>query len=237
MATACFISDLHLFANRSRADRFLEPIRQASDRADICVLGGDIFDFRWSTLPNEQATVEAAVEWLDDLTSRSRNSQIHFLLGNHDYNRAFIDRLPELADRHPNFQWHRFYLREGDAVFLHGDVADRKMTASKLEQRRERCLHHRPRGRFHSRAYDAVVHARAHLLVPRAVYPHRLVARRIMAYLQDIGEGPSAGVRQVCFGHTHLAMADYRYRGVAFHNGGAPIGSGRFRILDVTITH
>ncbi len=204
--------------------------------ADICVLGGDIFDFRWSTLPDEQSTVEAAVEWLEDLTTRSRTSEVHFLLGNHDYNKAFISRLPSLSEAHPNFTWHRFYIRHGDVVFLHGDVADRKMTARKLERRRERWLHHRPRGRWHSHAYEALVRARAHQLVPRAVYPHRIVARRIYAYLQNIGQGPTDGVRQVCFGHTHLAMEDYRYRGLVLHNGGAPIGESRYRILEVDIS-
>ncbi|MBX3438851.1 MAG: hypothetical protein KF861_15270, partial [Planctomycetaceae bacterium] len=64
MPRACFVSDLHLFANRSRADRYLEAIERAADAADLCILGGDIFDFRWSTLPSTEATVESAVAWL-----------------------------------------------------------------------------------------------------------------------------------------------------------------------------
>lgn len=235
MARACFVSDLHLFANRSSGDDHLDRIRVAADQADFCVLGGDIFDFKWSTLGDARTTVDAAVHWLHDLCTRASNTQIQFLLGNHDYHHALIERLPQLAEEVANFDWHRFYIRLGDAVFVHGDVADRRMTAQMLEERRSKWTAHRQRGRFHSRAYDLVVKTRVHLLVPRAVYPRRIVARRILAYLEDIGHCPENGVRQVCFGHTHLPVADYRYGGICFHNGGAPIGTRKFRILELDV--
>ena len=237
MSRVCFISDLHLFANRSSGQDHLDRIRNAARQADHCILGGDIFDFKWSTLGSAQKTIDAAVDWLHDLCTQAPESRVQLLLGNHDYHREFINRLPDLAKDVHNFEWHRFYLRLGDAVFLHGDVADRRMTAEKLASRREKWMSHRQRGRFHSRAYDLVVKSRVHLLVPRAVYPRRLVARRILAYLEDIGQCPGNGVRQVCFGHTHLPVTDYRYGGLCFHNGGAPIGTKRFRILELNVDH
>jgi UDP-2,3-diacylglucosamine hydrolase len=235
MKRVCFISDLHLFANRSSANRYLHAIEIAADRADECILGGDIFDFRWSMLPSTEATVTAAVDWLTALCHEAHSTRVQFLLGNHDYHTALIERLPELSQELTNFEWHRFFIRMGDTVFLHGDVADRKMTAERLEQRRKQCERHRRKSRYHSRAYDLVVKSRMHLLVPRAVYPRRLVARRIVSYLDHIGHGPEKGVRQVCFGHTHRPIAEYRYRGLRFYNGGAPIGSDRFRILEVDV--
>ncbi len=235
MPRACFISDLHLFANRSQGDLHLKAIQRAADQADLCVLGGDIFDFRWSTLPSTTATVDAAVEWLHELCQCSPNSRVEFLLGNHDYHAALIERLPDLARDLSNFEWHRFYIREGNTIFLHGDVADRKMTADALRRRRERSFGHRQKGRYQNQAYDLVVKSRMHLLVPRAVYPKRLVARRIVSYLTHIGHGPERGVQQVCFGHTHRPLRDYHYRGLTFHNGGAPIGTGRFEILEVDV--
>ena len=48
MPKCFFVSDLHLFANRSNAHRYLEEIARAASRAEVFVLGGDIFDFRWS---------------------------------------------------------------------------------------------------------------------------------------------------------------------------------------------
>ncbi len=235
MQRACFVSDLHLFANRSRANGYLHTIQQAADTADVCILGGDIFDFRWSTLPSTEATVEAAVAWLHDLCQFAPQTNIQFLLGNHDYHAALIERLPALAEDVHNFEWHRFYIRMGDTVFLHGDVADRKMTTEQLEQRRERGSRHGQKSQYHSRAYDLVVKSRVHLLVPRAVYPRRIVARRIVSYLDHIGHGRDKGVRQVCFGHTHRPLQEYQYAGLLFHNGGAPIGTDHFRILDVEI--
>lgn len=235
MTRVCFVSDLHLFANRSRGNDHLDRIRRAADHADYCVLGGDIFDFKWSTLSDTRSTVDAALEWLRDLCQHVPGSQVQFLLGNHDYHHDFIERLPDLADEVHNFEWHRFYIRLGDAVFLHGDVADRHMTAQMLAERRSKWTAHHQRGRFHSRAYDLVVKSRVHLLVPRAVYPRRIVARRILAYLEDIGHCPANGVRQVCFGHTHLPVSNYRYKGLCFHNGGAPIGTSKFHILELDV--
>ena len=61
-------------------------------------------------------------------------------------------------------------------------------------------------------------------MLPGAVYPKRIVARRILSYLRDIGQGPESGIQHVYFGHTHRAVNGYVHRGVVFHNGGAPIG-------------
>lgn len=235
MSRACFVSDLHLFANRSRGHDHLDRIIAAADEADHCVLGGDIFDFKWSTLSDTQSTVDAAVDWLQNLCQHVPGTHVQFLLGNHDYHHELIERLPALAAEVHNFEWHRFYIRLGDAIFLHGDVADRRMTAEMLEHRRSRWSNHRPPGRYRSRAYDLVVKTRVHMLVPRAVYPRRIVARRILSYLKDIDQGPDTGVRQVCFGHTHLPVADYHYKGLYFHNGGAPIGKQPFHILELEI--
>ncbi len=51
MGKCYFVSDLHLFANRSDAHRYLEEIALAASQAEAFVLGGDIFDFRWSRIP------------------------------------------------------------------------------------------------------------------------------------------------------------------------------------------
>ena len=121
-----------------------------------------------------------------------------------------------------------------DQSFWHGDVADRKMTAARLEQRRMRFCHE-PRGPVHHRAYDLLVQTHVHAMLPGAVYPKRIVARRILSYLRDIGQGPETGVQHVYFGHTHRAVNGYEHLGVLFHNGGAPIGRSRYRILELDL--
>lgn len=234
MPRACFVSDLHLFANRSRGEKHMQAIRHKARESEHCILGGDIFDFKWSTLPSTAATVEAALHWLHELAHYAPECRFHFLLGNHDHHPDLIRQLPGLAGDVRNFDWEEFYLRLGNTIFLHGDVADRKMTAARLERKRQR-FRHRRRNRMQHRAYDVLVQTQVHSVLPRAVYPKRIVARRILNYLRDIGHGPENGVRHVYFGHTHRAVNGYQHDGLAFHNGGAPIGKSAFRILELEI--
>lgn len=231
MPKCYFVSDLHLFANRSDAHRYLEEIARAASQADLFVLGGDIFDFRWARIPILRA-VQMAGRWLSELAALCPNCQFHLVLGNHDYHQALIDRLEELDREVSNLAWHRYYVRLGDAVFLHGDVADKVMDARRLTEAREDWLDGRRRGPFLSALYDVVVMTRLHKPVPHLVYAKRIVVRRILKYLESIGEGPEAGVRNVYFGHTHRKLSNYHYRGLTFHNGGAPIKGVKFRIIE-----
>ena len=231
MTKCYFVSDLHLFANRSNAHRYLEEISQKASHADTFVLGGDIFDFRWSSIPILRA-VDRAAGWLQELTGSCSCCQFHIVLGNHDYHRAFIDRLMVLEGLVTNLAWHRYYVRLGNSVFLHGDVADKVMDARMLAEARDQWLDHGRRGPFLSMLYDVVVLTRMHKPVPRLVFAKRIVVRRIHKYLESIGEGPGNGVRDVYFGHTHRRMSNYHYRGLAFHNGGAPIKGSKFRIIE-----
>ena len=231
MGKCYFVSDLHLFANRSNAHRYLEEIAQAASHAEAFVLGGDTFDFRWSRIPILKA-VDRAIQWLLELTAFCPRCHFHFVLGNHDYHQALIDRLVQLERQVDNLSWHRYYVRLGNSVFLHGDVANKEMDAWMLAEFREKWLDARRRGPFASLLYDVVVLTRLHKPMPHVVFSKRIVVRRVLKYLESIGEGPSNGVRDVYFGHTHKKLSNYHYRGLAFHNGGAPIKGVKFRILE-----
>jgi DNA repair exonuclease SbcCD nuclease subunit len=122
MARACFISDLHLFTRRSRGHHQWEAIRRAVATADHCILGGDIFDFKWSTFSTTRETVEASLGWLRELAAAGPHCRVHFLLGNHDHHGELTARLPELAGTLPNFDWDSYYLRLGE----HGLPARRR---------------------------------------------------------------------------------------------------------------
>jgi UDP-2,3-diacylglucosamine hydrolase len=161
--------------------------------------------------------------------------QFHYLLGNHDYHGPFLQRLAEREGRLPNLCHHPFHLRLGDNVFLHGDAARRRMTPERLLKFRCRSAHLDAPGRFRRRAYDLVHRAGLHRAVPYLVSPKRRTARRIIRYLEHVGEGPHTGVSHVYFGHTHRRVSNYRYRGLTFHNGGAPIQGQTFRILEATM--
>ncbi|SFJ46261.1 metallophosphoesterase [Planctomicrobium piriforme] len=230
MSRVAFVSDLHLFASRSSAYAHFDALIQTARQSDECVLGGDIFDFRWSRYPTPEATADAAIEWLDEFISSTRDCQVHFVLGNHDDHPLLHARLPELQAKHPRFAWNRFYYRQGNTLFLHGDVADGTMTAAALEQQRDE-FRHGSRSQLQHRVYDMAVKAHLHRLAPPAVYPKKRVAKRILSYLQQIGHGPETGLEHVCFGHTHRPVDNYQIDGVTFHNCGAPIGAGSFRIV------
>ena len=230
-----FASDLHLLSRRSSAASHLHHIHDAARRSDHFVLGGDIFDFKWSTLSSLDEALAAAEDWLCALASTSPGCRFHFLLGNHDYHPALIQRLPALASRLPNFAWEHFFLRMGDTVFLHGDVADRQSNTQALLEARRSGFRHESRGPLHHGAYQMVVGSHLHRLIPTAVYPRKTVAKRILHYLRNIGHGPDAGTRRVCFGHTHRIMLGFQHEGVTFFNGGAPIGRARFHVLEFEI--
>ncbi len=233
--SVCFVADLHLFSQRSRAHLLDAEIISAAQRSKVCVLGGDIFDFKWSAHSSLEQSLHAAVEWLRLLVERVPACQFHFILGNHDDHPELVARLPELAARYANFFWDRFYLRLGDTIFLHGDAADRQMNVERLRHRRDR-FQHAPRKPWAHRLYGLAVRAQMHRLIPHAVYPRALVADRLLKYLREIGHGPENGVRQVCFGHTHRPMTHYHRGGITFHNGGAPIGTAKYQIIESQIT-
>ncbi len=234
MTRCYFVSDLHLFANRSNAHRYLEEIAQAASHAGVFVLGGDIFDFRWSLLPLQRA-VQRATDWLEELAQSCPKCHFHLVLGNHDYHQGLIDRLIKMESQVHNLAWHRYYIRLGSSVFLHGDVADKEMDAQMLAEARDEWLDSRRRGPFLSALYDVVVLTRLHKPMPHLIFSKRIVVRRILKYLESIDQGPRNGVRDVYFGHTHRKLSNYHYRGLTFHNCGAPIKGVKFRILEARL--
>jgi UDP-2,3-diacylglucosamine hydrolase len=233
MRKTYFVSDLHLFARRSQAELHFEKILDAASGAEHFILGGDIFDFRWSQARTIHQAVDDAIYWLDELAVRCRSCQFHLLLGNHDFHQEFIDRLVSLEHAIPNLSWYPYYFRLGSSVFIHGDVADRVMSEEMLTHARSRWLHRKQRGLVLSRLYDLVMVTHLHRPFPYIRYRKRLVAKRILAYLESIGQGPNDGVRNVYFGHTHQNLVGYQYGGLIFHNSGAPMRGVRFQILEV----
>ena len=77
MQRGLVISDLHLFADRSRGWEYLELLRL--DSVEVLVLNGDIVDFRWSILRDIDKTKEAGLDWLNALLRRWPRCDIHFV--------------------------------------------------------------------------------------------------------------------------------------------------------------
>lgn len=235
MLTLHTVSDLHLFCRRSEAPRHERRLTEAIAASDIFVFNGDTVDFRWTTLANFEATADAAIDWLRRLANDSPHCAFHVLLGNHDHVDCFIERLTGAAASTPNLEWHPYYARFGDTVFLHGDAANRRMTAADLAVARRQKPHRNRRGELPNRIWDAAFKAGVHKGVTRALFPRHVVAGRLHHYLDNIGHGAGAGVTDVYFGHTHRALNGFVYNGLRFHNGGAPMPGVDFRILRTTV--
>jgi UDP-2,3-diacylglucosamine hydrolase len=231
-----FVSDLHLFSRRSLAPAHERALHAAANKAGAFVLGGDIFDFRWSMLHSTEATVDAGIRWLDELVGSHKQTEFHYILGNHDSNERFVAALHAYSRSVKNLQYHPYYLRMGRNVFLHGDAADRPlMCADRLRKRREHWGRDERRGQVRNMLYDLAVNTRLHKLAGKVVHPRKQVAGRVLGYLHRVGQGPMQGVEHVYFGHTHDALCHYRHDNVMFHNGGAPIAGLDFRIVPVTV--
>ncbi len=234
MPRTVFVSDLHLYSRRSQAPRHAVAIHAAAAKAGTFVLGGDIFDFRWSTLPTADETVRQALRWLDDLVASHPGCDFHFVQGNHDCNRRFISALESYSAARPNLHVHDHVLRLEKNVFLHGDAADHPaMCEARLKKRREHWSHDESRSQVRHVLYDLAVTARLHRLAGKMAHPRRRVVHRILGYLSRIQQGLEAGVEHVYFGHTHDSLENYHYHGLTFHNPGAPMAGLNFRIVEI----
>jgi len=217
------VSDLHLFARRSRGPDCVNSLRAELASATVLVLNGDIFDFRWSTLRDRETTVAAALAWLRDLLEACPRCQIHYVLGNHDCLTLFREKLAARASTLPRLQWYEHDLRLGAALFLHGDCADETMDPPGLRRYRECWENDRPRGTLPAAAYAAADRLGITLFALKQRFPQRQTVERIVHYLDRAWPDWRDSVRDCYFGHTHLPFSDYRHEGVAFHNTGSAI--------------
>lgn len=238
MSERCyFVSDLHMFSRRSQVDRWQKMISDASRNANLMVLGGDIFDFRWSTLESVDASIDAAIRWIEEVVAENPNCQFRYVLGNHDFNQRFTERLSEFAKTYQNLEWHYYFVREGNCLFLHGDVADRWTTHEQLISRRAKWLPDETRHLVSHHLYDMAIALRLHKAVSRVVHIRSKVIRRLLHYLDDIGETAATGLENVYFGHTHAIVNGVAAEGIHFYNGGAPFAGLPFNIVPVDLVH
>jgi UDP-2,3-diacylglucosamine hydrolase len=211
-------------------------MRNAAHQADLFVLAGDTFDFKWAHQPCADSFANHAKNWLANLAGERPRCQFQVLLGNHDHHPALMERLDDLASELPNLAWDPWFVRHGDAVFLHGDVANGYSTSTQLEKFRGRCERHTHRpGPLRNRFYDAVIATKLDRAITTLMFPAHRVAHRITRYLEHIGHCHATGTRDVYFGHTHRPMDGYQHAGMRFHNPGAPIKGSPFRILRAEI--
>ncbi|MCG8652040.1 MAG: metallophosphoesterase [Pirellulales bacterium] len=218
-----FISDLHLFSSRSNAIKREGLIRDAIEAADLCVWGGDLFDFRWSRLPSEQETVTRSLDWLQRWYDEFPRTQFVFLDGNHDAHQMFAEQLARWADRRDRFRCGLDCLRINDTLLLHGDVIEGKASPDGFAGYRHRWKSKRVAGDMASGIYDMAVAAGVHRVAAMAAHRRRATCARLLRWLDHQPHDRTRGLRRIVFGHTHRRIRGYHYRGFDFFNGGAAI--------------
>jgi UDP-2,3-diacylglucosamine hydrolase len=214
----------------------MAALDSAIAESDVFVLNGDVFDFRWSVLASEEETIHAALEWLGGLLGRHPGCAFHYVLGNHDCLQSFTEALTKFESTQPNLTCHPYYLRLGDTLFLHGDVAMRNMDAEGLEAYRSFWRYHKRKGPLMNWVWDAAFLLNLHRGIHRMAFPPQIAVKRVRHYIDSIGEGPGSGIRSVYFGHTHMALPGYAHGGIQFFNGGAALQGLEFNILRARVS-
>jgi len=217
------VSDLHVLCRRSRWRAHRDALDALAVDADLLVLNGDTFDFKWSDHATEEGAVAEAVRFLRGILETFPRCRVHVNLGNHDHYAPYIEALDALARRQPRLTWHPYFLRVGNTLFLHGDVAVGAVDPEQLAVYRGKWLHKKRPHAFLGRVYDMAFRLRVHVLLPRLFFPTTRTLRRLHAYIYAIGHGADTGLEHVYFGHTHVPVRARRFRGLTFHNGGAPL--------------
>lgn len=230
-------SDLHLFCRRSEAHRHMDSLNDAAAAADVFVLNGDIVDFRWSEFGTHARTVQEGIRWLHRFVTRCPQCEFHYVLGNHDSVLPYMIALNDFARRSKNLWLHPYYVKVGSALFLHGDMAHRRMRPRDLARARRRCMNHERRGELLNRVWDKAFDMGIHRTIQDFASPTEIVVKNIRFYLDAAGQGPKSGTRSVYFGHTHVAVAGYEHRGLRYYNGGAPLRGLEFRLLRADVGH
>lgn len=230
MGYGATISDLHLFSHHSRSDRYFGLIDRTAAEVDVFVLNGDIFDFKWSEHGVFERSVTAAVGFLESMLRQHPRCQFRVILGNHDAVPPYMEALRGLVREYDNLDWHEFACVMEDRVFLHGDAIHAGTTNHAIRRFRDK-LQRPANGHQLQRLAHKTMH-RSHVpWMAFKVFPNRILASRLLAYLKHEDWLSGSAIRHVYFGHTHHAFEDFRYGGFYFHNSGSATHGSRLRVL------
>jgi len=216
------VSDMHMYSRRSESAANVSTIEKKMAESAICVLNGDIFDFRWTILASVPDTVVAAGNWLEEMLSRHPDVEFYYVCGNHDSLPAFRTKLAHLSSRYTNLHWHPYYVKLGPHLFLHGDIVDSVKRNMPIDEYRKRFHGKEKKGLVMNLLYDLLLFSGLHKII-YLVHKEEAVAPVILDYLQSEEGDLLEGVQNIFFGHTHVPFRDFMYEGIAFHNSGSMI--------------
>ena len=222
MSKGIAISDIHMFSKRSIGTGNAESLYERISKADACVLNGDIFDFRWTSLPSIEETVDRAESFLRDLISKFPACRFHFVCGNHDSYPPFVERLERISEEYPAFSWDLLRTRIGNNLFLHGDIIDAAKQGKSIEEYRHSFHVGGKQGALMNFLYDILIRTGLHRII---VFVHREpeLAEILIRFLRERDPSMLEGTSDIYFGHTHVPFESYLHDGITFHNSGSMI--------------
>ena len=234
MKSGFVVSDLHLFTRWTCVKKHISTIKNAAADAEFCVLNGDIFDFRWTTLPSIDDTMAEAANWLRSFAQSHPKCQLYYVMGNHDGFHFFADFLEREMQGLDNFHWHTSHVRIGNALFLHGDLV----------------LHGRGRNPFkrplqhgirkESSRMISLYHLMHKMRLQRMVAPlmHKTwCVERFAQSFEAAHPNNTAGITDVYFGHTHCRFSGLQHKGYTFHNSGAVTHGFAWKLMHVPLKY
>ncbi len=227
-----FVSDLHVFSGRSVGETLPSELPLAYPDANLLILGGDIFDFKWSAL-GEKGTLVAAEKWLLTLLEQWQG-KVMFLAGNHDCLPRFFDVMGNVAHRCDRFTWHDHQVQIGDALFLHGDLLDAGHHVSMLADYRYKFHPTTTQSTLSRKAYSAIVAMRLHRMAPKMRHRQVQTCQKLYNFLPQLVEKPSL-IRRVYYGHTHVSVVGREFQGVRFYNPGAALRHLAFKPIQFEV--
>ena len=215
MKRGAVISDLHLLTNRTTTSRYMSAIRLAASQSSLFILNGDIFDFCWSRHDGLEASVDAAMEWVEALVLEFPDCAFVFMAGNHDSVPAYVQRMEGLAARISNLYWEDYFVQLGERIFLHGDVFHAGGSRHELDAYRRKWSNPKIKHPLFHGLYWLTAKSGAQLLILPFLFKKHC-ARRILAYFKGmISKERIEGVQDVYFGHVHRSFEHFSYEGFA----------------------
>ncbi len=235
--SGCFFSDLHLFSPRSAFANNEQALHAVCQTSELLVLGGDIFDLRWTSLGSLHRTIEAATDWLLSFSHKHAHAQIVYLLGNHDSHPELVTALDSLTAHQENLIWLPEQMKIGDCFFLHGDILDAQKRPHGLATYRRKFHGEETKSLAHHRAYDVAVAMRLHKFIPKLRHIPRNTCRQLYQAIVRTCPRDEALPQKVFFGHTHVPMRAFRYGQMEFYNPGASLKHIKFTPIKFSVTN
>lgn len=236
------VSDNHFWSVKgslAHERRMTDQLDRQVGRFDHFVFNGDLADYEASrySVPD---TTRRAVAYVARFAKKFPNTEIHYVLGNHDGTQGLYAALRKAAKKLPNLHVHPVGVRIGEALFMHGDRAHvggdffRSDGAIGNDSFRVAMPEEIPRfSKSQARIERLAVKTNLQHVADLYNRPSRIIAE-LQASLTRYPNPVMDGVKHVVTGHTHLAY-EKKKDGITWHNSGAMVPGTEAKLVSISV--